>query len=82
MEILGVSVVGLITAIICVFILCKFLSCAVLPLIGNIIAVGILYYILDAGSIIQMQWSVFDAIVIAIFGIPGTIFIALLRLFF
>lgn len=82
MEILGVSVVGLITAIICVFILCKFLSCAVFPLVGNIIAGGILYYILDAFSIIPMQWSVFDAIVIAIFGIPGTIFIALLRLFF
>ena len=80
MEILGVSVVGVITAIICVFILCKFLSCAVFPLVGNIIAGGILYYILDAFSIIQMQWSVFD--VIAIFGIPGTIFIALLRLFF
>ena len=82
MEILGVSVVGVITAIICVFILCKFLSCAVFPLVGNIIAGGILYYILDAFSIIQMQWSVFDAIVIAIFGIPGTVFIALLRLFF
>ena len=82
MEILGVSVVGVITAIICVFILCKFLSCAVFPLVGNIIAGGILYYILDAFSIIQMHWSVFDAIVIAIFGVPGTIFIALLRLFF
>lgn len=82
MEIMSTGIVGIITAVICVFIFSKFLSLAVFPLVGNIIAGGILYYILDAFSIIPMQWSVFDAIVIAIFGIPGTIFIALLRLFF
>ncbi len=82
MEIMGVSIVGLITAAVCIFIFWKFLSCAVFPLIGNIIAGGILYYALDALQVVRMHWSVFDAIVVAIFGIPGTIFLALLRFFF
>ena len=82
MEIMGVGIVGIITSIIFILIFWKFLSCAIFPLLGNIIAGGILYYLLDALQIVHMHWSTFDIVIVAIFGIPGTIFLALLRLFF
>mgnify|MGYP001532001661 FL=1 len=43
MEIMDASIVGLITSAICIFLLWKFLSCAVFPLLGNIILGGLLY---------------------------------------
>ena len=43
MEIMDASIVGLITSAVCIFLLWKFLSCAVFPLLGNIILGGLLY---------------------------------------
>lgn len=77
MEIMDASIVGLITSAVCIFLLWKFLSCAVFPLLGNIILGGLLYYVINLLHIVHMQWSFFDIIVIAIFGIPGTVFLAI-----
>lgn len=57
MEIMDASIVGLITSAICIFLLWKFLSCAVFPLLGNIILGGLLYYVINLLHIVHMQWS-------------------------
>ena len=82
MEIMDASIVGLITSAVCIFLLWKFLSCAVFPLLGNIILGGLLYYVINLLHIVHMQWSFFDIVVIAIFGIPGTVFLAIFHFFF
>ena len=53
MEIMDASIVGLITSAICIFLLWKFLSCAVFPLLGNIILGGLLYYVINLLHIVQ-----------------------------
>lgn len=55
----------------------KLIGCAILPFMGNIIAGGILYMLIDAFHIVKMDWSLFDAVVVALFGVPGTIFLAI-----
>lgn len=82
MEIMDASIVGLIISAVCIFLLWKFLSCAVFPLLGNIILGGLLYYVINLLHIVHMQWSFFDIVVIAIFGIPGTVFLAIFHFFF
>lgn len=57
MEIMDASIVGLITSAICIFLLWKFLSCAVFPLLGNIILGGLLYYVINLLHIVHMPWS-------------------------
>lgn len=42
---------------------------------------GMLYFFLDAFHLVHMDWSFFDAVVVALFGVPGTIFLAILALF-
>lgn len=69
-------------AIVGIYILRKFLSCGIFTLIGNIIIGGILYYLIDALHIVRMSWSFIDWIIIAFFGTPGTIFLALWHAFF
>lgn len=61
--------------------LVKLIGCAIAPFLSNIIAGGILYFFLDAFHIIPMDWSLFDALVVALFGVPGTIFLAILTFF-
>ena len=78
MEIMDASIVGLITSAVCIFLLWKFLSCAVFPLLGNIILGGLLYYVINLLHIVHMPWSFFDIVVIAIFGIPGTFFLLII----
>lgn len=57
MEIMDASIVGLITSAVCIFLLWKFLSCAVFPLLGNIILGGLLYYVINLLHIVHMPWS-------------------------
>lgn len=57
MEIMDASIVGLITSVVCIFLLWKFLSCAVFPLLGNIILGGLLYYVINLLHIVHMPWS-------------------------
>ena len=62
MEIMDASIVGLITSAVCIFLLWKFLSCAVFPLLGNIILGGLLYYVINLLHIVHMPWSFFDIV--------------------
>ena len=71
----------LIAAAVIVILVVKLIGCAVMPFISNIIAGGALYWLLDAVSIVKMHWSVTDALIIAVFGVPGTVVLALYRFF-
>ncbi len=82
MEIMDASIVGLITAAGWIVLGWKFLSGAVFPVLGTSILGGLLYYVINLLHIVHMQWSFFDIVVIAIFGIPGTVFLAIFHFFF
>ena len=82
MGIMDASIVGLITSAVCIVLLWKFLSCALFLLLWDIILGGLVYYVINLLHIVHMQWSFFDIIVIAIFGIPGTVFLAIFHFFF
>lgn len=78
---LEIGVVFLITAAIMIMI-AKFLGWALSPFIGNIIAGGVVYWLIDALGLVALPWSVLDAIIVAFFGVPGTIVIAICRAIF
>ena len=78
---LAVIVFLFVFAALLVRLLVTFIGCAVAPFLGNIIAGGMLYFFIDAFHIVPMDWSFFDAVVVALFGVPGTIFLAVLTLF-
>lgn len=59
----------------------RFLGRALAPFIGNIIAGGLLYWLIDA-LLMRLPWSMLDAIIVALFGAPGTIVIAICRALF
>lgn len=67
----------IIFALLGIYVLRKILSCGIFTLIGNIFIGGILYYLIDALRIVPMPWSFLDIVIIAFFGTPGTIFLAL-----
>ncbi len=56
----------------------RFLGWMVTPFIGNILTGGILYWFIDA-FLFSLPWSFLDAMLVALFGVPGTIVIALFR---
>ena len=66
---LAVIVFLFVFAALLVLLLVKFIGCAVAPFLGNIIAGGMLYFFIDAFHIVPL------------FGVPGTIFLAVLTLF-
>ncbi len=76
-----VGLVFLITAVI-VILIAKFLGWALRPFIGNIIAGGIAYWLIDALGLVALPWSLLDVLIVAFFGMPGTIVIALWRAIF
>jgi len=73
---LGLVVFVFVLFVLLMFLLIKFIGCAIAPFMGNILAGGILYVLIDAFEIVKLDWSFFDAVVVAVFGIPGTIFLA------
>lgn len=78
---LEVGIVFLVVAVIVVMI-AKFLGWALRPFIGNIIAGGVVYWLIDALGMVALPWSVLDAVIVAFFGVPGTIAIAICRAIF
>lgn len=71
------GITSIIIVILSLFILGKFAK----KIFTNILMGGILYFILDATNIVPMSWSTFDGIIVALFGIFGTIMIAISHLF-
>lgn len=75
-----VFITFVVVAIIFVFFL-RFLGWMITPFIGNIIAGGALYWFVDA-FIFHLPWSFLDAVIVAIFGVPGTVAIWICRWLF
>lgn len=67
----------IVIAVIAIFII-RMLGWALAPFIGNIIAGGALYWLIDA-FVFNLPWSFLDAVIVAFFGVPGTIVIAIFR---
>lgn len=74
---LAVFIVPFLIAAVLILLLVKFIGCAIAPFLGNIVLGGALYLFLDAFHIVKLDWSFFDAVVVAVFGVPGTIFLAI-----
>lgn len=72
-----VLITFVVVAVIAIFIL-RILGWVIAPFIGNIIAGGLLYWAIDA-FLIPMKYSFLDAVVVAFFGVPGTLVLALLN---
>ena len=47
-------------------------------IIGNIIMGGVLFWLLNTLGITHMVWNTMHGIVVAIFGVPGTLILAIL----
>lgn len=75
---LGITfiIAAFLIVVLLMFFLLKFLGWALAPFMGNIVAGGILYFLIDAFRIVTLDWSFFDAVVVAVFGVPGTLFLA------
>lgn len=71
------SITSIIIIILSLFLLGRFAK----KVFTNIIMGGLLYFILDATNIVQMSWSTFDGIIVALFGVFGTIMIAISHFF-
>lgn len=67
-----------ITSIIIIVIAFFFFVHAVKKVVGNIIGGGILFYLLNTLGITHMTWDFTNGIIVAIFGVPGTIFLAIM----
>ncbi|MDU3214314.1 MAG: ABC transporter permease [Negativicoccus succinicivorans] len=80
MVALNTLITFVVVAIIAILIF-RVLGWALAPFIGNIIAGGLLYWLIDA-MLMKFPWTFLDAIIVALFGIPGTIVIAICRALF
>ncbi|MCI5836350.1 MAG: ABC transporter permease [Veillonellaceae bacterium] len=75
-----VALTFIVIAVVAVLVV-RFLGWALAPFIGNIIAGGLLYWLIDA-LLMRLPWTMLDAIIVALFGVPGTIAIAIFRALF
>lgn len=69
-----------ITSIIIIIVAFFFFAHFVKKIIGNIIMGGILFWLLNTVGITHMALTTMHGIVVALFGVPGTIVLALLNL--
>lgn len=75
-----VALTFIVIAVVAVLVV-RFLGWALAPFIGNIIAGGLLYWLIDA-LLMRLPWTMLDAIIVALFGVPGTIAVAIFRALF
>lgn len=73
---LAIFIIPFLIAAALILLLVKFIGCAIAPFLGNIVMGGALYFFLDAFHIVKLDWGFFDALIVAVFGVPGTIFLA------
>lgn len=76
-----IGIVFLVTAAVVIGII-KVIGWALSPFIGNILVGGVLYWLIDALGIVALPWSWLDALIVAFFGVPGTLCIAVWRAIF
>ena len=69
-----------ITSVILIVIAFLCFASIVKKLIGNIIMGGILFWLLNTLGITHMVWNTVHGMVVALFGVPGTIVLAIMDL--
>ncbi len=73
----GLGTYGITSAIVIVIALFLFAG-FVKKIVGNIIMGGILFWLLNSFGITHMVWNTLNGIIVALFGVPGTIILAIL----
>ena len=76
-PIVSYGITSIIIIVISIFILGRFAK----KIFTKILMGGILYFILDATNIVHMNWSTIDGIIVALFGVFGTVMIAISHFF-
>ena len=76
-PIVSYGITSIIIIVVSIFILGRFAK----KIFTNILMGGILYFILDATNIVHRNWSTFDGIIVALFGVFGTVMIAISHFF-
>ena len=74
----GLGAYGITSVILIVIAFLCFAS-MVKKLIGNIIMGGVLFWLLNTLGINHMVWNTVNGIVVALFGVPGTIILAIIN---
>lgn len=75
-SIAGFSITSIIVIAVSLFLFARFAK----KIIVNIVCGGLLYVVIDSLTIVPMAWSTLDGIIVAFFGVPGTILITIYRL--
>ncbi len=72
----GYSITSILVILIAVFLFARFVK----KIIGNIILGGLLFWLLNTVGITHMTLTTMHGIVVALFGVPGTIILAILNI--
>lgn len=72
----GYSITSIFVILIAVFLFARFVK----KIIGNIILGGLLFWLLNTVGITHMTLTTMHGIVVALFGVPGTIILAILNI--
>lgn len=72
----GYSITSILVILIAVFLFARFVK----KIIGNIILGGLLFWLLNTVGITYMTLTTMHGIVVALFGVPGTIILAILNI--
>ena len=68
----GYGITGIIIVALAFFLFAKFVK----KIIGNIIMGGVLFWLLNTLGITHMVWDTMNGIIVALFGVPGTLILA------
>ncbi len=72
----GYGITGVIIVVLAFLLFAKFVK----KIIGNIIMGGVLFWLLNTLGITHMVWDTMNGIIVALFGIPGTLILAIFNI--
>ena len=72
----GYGITSLIIVVIAFLLCAKFVK----KIIGNIVMGGLLFWLLNTLGITHMVWNTINGTIVALFGVPGTVILALMNL--
>ena len=72
----GYGITSLIIVVIAFLLFAKFVK----KIIGNIVMGGLLFWLLNTLGITHMVWNTVQGMIVALFGVPGTVVLALMDL--
>ncbi len=72
----GYGITSVIIVVLAFLLFAKFVK----KIVGNIIMGGVLFWLLNTLGITHMVWDTTHGIIVALFGIPGTLILAVLNI--